>query len=121
MVITGETIDKLHLWGHSTCTLETTKHPKSLLVFGGFGGIGRHARRKDSWLLDSVSSQLKLEDFANSPSPRLGHTASLVGDLMFVIGGRADPGNVLNDVWVLSLTNNEWKQLNCSGVEFPQR
>ncbi|KAI3680535.1 hypothetical protein L6452_35307 [Arctium lappa] len=119
MVITGEPIEKLYLWGHSACTLETTKNPKSVLLFGGFGGMGRHARRKDSWLLDSVSGQLELVDFANSLPPRLGHTASLVGDLMFVIGGRADPGNVLNDVWVLNTTNNEWKQLQCGGIEFP--
>ncbi|XP_024992862.1 tRNA wybutosine-synthesizing protein 2/3/4 isoform X2 [Cynara cardunculus var. scolymus] len=119
LVITGEPVEKLHLWGHSACTLETTKNPKSVLLFGGFGGMGRHARRNDSWLLDSVSGQLELVDFANSPPPRLGHTASLVGDLMFVIGGRADPGNVLNDVWVLSITNNEWKQFQCDGIDFP--
>ncbi|PWA89960.1 tRNA wybutosine-synthesizing protein [Artemisia annua] len=120
IVITGEPIEKLYLWGHSACTLETTRSPKSILVFGGFGGIGRHARRNDSWLIDSVSGQLQLVDFASTPSPRLGHTASLVGELMFVIGGRADPGNVLNDVWVLNTTNNEWKQLQCSGIDFPQ-
>ncbi|GJR14349.1 tRNA wybutosine-synthesizing protein 2/3/4 isoform X1 [Tanacetum coccineum] len=120
IMITGEPIEKLYLWGHSACTLETTKSPKSILVFGGFGGVGRHARRNDSWLIDSVSGQLQLVDFANTPSPRLGHTASLVGELMFVIGGRADPGNVLNDVWVLNTTSNEWKQLHCSGIDFPQ-
>ncbi|KAJ9566092.1 hypothetical protein OSB04_002058 [Centaurea solstitialis] len=119
LAITGEPVEKLHLWGHSACTLETTQNPKSVLLFGGFGGVGRHARRKDSWLLDSVSGQLELVDFSNSPSPRLGHTASLVGDLIFVIGGRADPGNVLNDVWVLNMINNEWKQLQCGGIEFP--
>ncbi|KAK9056395.1 hypothetical protein SSX86_027485 [Deinandra increscens subsp. villosa] len=119
MVITGESAEKLHLWGHSACVLEATKNPKSVLVFGGFGGIGRHARRKDSWILDSLSGELKLVDFSNAPSPRMGHTASLAGELMFVIGGRADPGNVLNDVWVLDTTNNEWKQVQCTGVQFP--
>ncbi|KAI7757017.1 hypothetical protein M8C21_004039, partial [Ambrosia artemisiifolia] len=119
MVITGEPVEKLHLWGHSACMLETTKNPKSVLVFGGFGGIGRHARRKDSWLLDLVSGQLQLLDFSSTPSPRLGHTASLAGELMFVVGGRADPGNVLNDVWVLNTTNNEWKQVQCTGIGFP--
>nr|XP_043622298.1 tRNA wybutosine-synthesizing protein 2/3/4 [Erigeron canadensis] len=120
IVITGEPIEKLHLWGHSACTLKTTKDVKSVLVFGGFGGMGRHARRNDSWLLDSVSGQLELVVFESTPSPRLGHTASLAGDLMFVIGGRADPENVLNDVWVLNTTTNEWKQAQCSGVDFPQ-
>lgn len=120
MLITGEPIEKLYVWGHSSCTLETTKNPKSVLVFGGFGGMGRHARRKDTWLLDSVSGQLQLVDFSKTPSARLGHTASLIGELMFVIGGRGDPGNVLNDVWALHTMNKEWMELKCSGIEFPQ-
>ncbi|XP_076923026.1 tRNA wybutosine-synthesizing protein 2/3/4-like isoform X1 [Bidens hawaiensis] len=119
MAITGESVEKLHLWGHSACALETTKNPKSVLVFGGFGGVGRHARRNDSWTLDSVTGQLQLVELSSTPSPRLGHTASLAGELMFVVGGRADPGNVLNDVWVLSTTINEWKQVQCTGIEFP--
>lgn len=121
MIITGEPIEKLHLWGHSAITLDTTKNPKSVLVFGGFGGMGRHARRKDTWILDSVSGQLQLVDYGSTPSTRLGHTASLVGELMFVIGGRGDPGNVLNDVWVLNTMNYEWMELQCNGIDFPQR
>ncbi|CAI9292557.1 unnamed protein product [Lactuca saligna] len=120
MIITGEPIEKLHLWGHSAITLDTTKNPKSVLVFGGFGGMGRHARRKDTWILDSMSGQLQLVDFGSTPSTRLGHTASLVGELMFVIGGRGDPGNVLNDVWVLNTMNYEWMELQCNGIDFPQ-
>ncbi|XP_071697573.1 tRNA wybutosine-synthesizing protein 2/3/4-like isoform X2 [Rutidosis leptorrhynchoides] len=120
MVITAEPVEKLYLWGHSACTLETTDNVKKLLVFGGFGGMGRHARRKDLWVLDSVSGRLELVDVGSTPSARLGHAACLVEDLMFVIGGRADPKNVLNDVWVLSTTNFEWKQVQCNGIDFPQ-
>ena len=53
MVIAGEPVERLFLWGHSACTLENTDKAK-VLVFGGFGGNGRHARRNDSFLLDPL-------------------------------------------------------------------
>ncbi|XVF26039.1 hypothetical protein REPUB_Repub13aG0265600 [Reevesia pubescens] len=120
MVIAGEPIERLFLWGHSTCTLENTAKAK-VLVFGGFGGTGRHARRNDSFLLDPLNGTLKEINVVDCPSPRLGHTASLVGDCVFVIGGRADPLNILSDVWVLNMVKNEWRLLDCTGSAFPPR
>ncbi|KDP20748.1 hypothetical protein JCGZ_21219 [Jatropha curcas] len=120
MVIVGEPLEKLFLWGHSTCTLDHKKS-KDILVFGGFGGIGRHARRNDSLLLDPLNGTLKAINAVGGPSPRLGHTASLVGEFLFVIGGRSDPLNILNDVWVLNTVSNEWRLSECSGIIFPPR
>ena len=87
MMIIGETIEKLYLWGHSACTLDRFNH--KVLIFGGFGGVGRHARRNDSLLLDPSCGKLEKISVREAPSPRLGHTSSMVGDLMFLIGGRA--------------------------------
>ncbi|KAG5246736.1 Met-10++ family protein [Salix suchowensis] len=120
ILVAGEPIEKLLLWGHSTCVLDNDSY-KSVLVFGGFGGIGRHARRNDCFLLDPFSGKLKATDVEGAPSPRLGHTASLVGDLVFIIGGRADPSNILNDVWVLNTANMEWKLIQCTGSVFSPR
>lgn len=117
MVITGESIERLFLWGHSACTLENAK----ILLFGGFGGNGRHARKNDSFLVDPLHETLREVNVVGCPSPRLGHTSSLVGDCMFVIGGRADPLNILSDVWVLNTVKNEWKLLDCTGCAFPPR
>ncbi|XP_062088464.1 tRNA wybutosine-synthesizing protein 2/3/4 [Humulus lupulus] len=120
MEIVGEPVEKLFLWGHSACKLGSTNND-GILVFGGFGGMGRHGRRNSCLLLDSFTGTLKAFDVESGPSPRLSHTSSLVGDSMFVIGGRADPENILSDVWVFNTTKSEWKLLECSGCIFPSR
>ncbi|GMH05308.1 hypothetical protein Nepgr_007148 [Nepenthes gracilis] len=51
----------------------------------------------------------------------MGHTCQMVGYLMFVIGGRADPANVLGDVWVLDTAKNEWRFVECAGSVFAPR
>ncbi|KAL9285717.1 TRNA wybutosine-synthesizing protein/4 [Arabidopsis thaliana] len=118
--IVGEPVEKLHLWGHSACTIDESDR-KEVIVFGGFGGFGRHARRNESLLLDPSCGTLKLIAVNESPSARLGHTASMVGDIIFVIGGRADPLNILNDVWRLDMSKGEWSSQRCVGSEFPPR
>uniref|UniRef100_A0A7N0UHU0 tRNA(Phe) 7-[(3-amino-3-carboxypropyl)-4-demethylwyosine(37)-N(4)]-methyltransferase n=1 Tax=Kalanchoe fedtschenkoi TaxID=63787 RepID=A0A7N0UHU0_KALFE len=100
MTIDGEPVERLFLWGH-THTACTMDDQMKVLVYGGFGGMGRHARRNDCLLLDPLGGALDVVKVENSPPSRLGHTASMVGKHMFVIGGRADPVNILNDVWVL--------------------
>lgn len=118
MKIVGAPMAKLLIWGHSSCTLH---HHNKVLVFGGFGGMGRHARRNDCLLLDSLCGTLEEINVKGSPSPRLGHTSLLIGECMFVIGGRTDPTKILNDVWVLNTTKNEWRLLECTGSGFPPR
>ena len=120
MMIDGEPLEKLFLWGHSACTLDDLDNTK-VLIFGGFGGMGRHSRRNDSLLLDSLWGKLKTISSQKAPCPRLGHTSSMVGDLMFLIGGRADPVNILNDVWALDAAKGDWKLLECTGTVFPPR
>ncbi|KAK2644488.1 hypothetical protein Ddye_019683 [Dipteronia dyeriana] len=121
MAISGEPVEKLFLWGHSACTQGKADHDYKVLVFGGFGGMGRHSRRNDTLLLDPLQGSLKAIHTEGSPSSRLGHTSSLVGDRMFVIGGRGDPLNILSDVWVFSVADNEWRLLECTGSAFPPR
>ncbi|KAL0363221.1 UNVERIFIED_CONTAM: tRNA wybutosine-synthesizing protein 2/3/4 [Sesamum calycinum] len=115
--IVGEPVERLFLWGHSACTL----NQKKIIIFGGFGGIGRHARRNDLLLLDTESGVMETIAATGAPSPRLGHTSSVIGDFIYVIGGRADPMNILNEVWVFSNAKKEWKLLPCSGTLFRPR
>ncbi|KAL2467137.1 tRNA wybutosine-synthesizing protein 2/3/4 [Abeliophyllum distichum] len=115
--IVGEPVERLFLWGHSGCTVDQQK----ILIFAGFGGIGRHARRNDLLLLDPECGMIEAIHVQGAPSPRLGHASSVVGEFMYVIGGRADPLNILNDVWVFNMAKKEWKLLQCSGSPFPPR
>ncbi|GFP91985.1 tRNA wybutosine-synthesizing protein 2/3/4, partial [Phtheirospermum japonicum] len=115
--VVGEPVERLFAWGHSACTL----NEKKIIAFGGFGGIGRHARRNDVLILDTENGIMDIIATAEAPSPRLGHTSSLIGDFLYVIGGRADPMNILNEVWVFDVTKKEWKLLECSGSLFTPR
>lgn len=115
--IIGEPVERLFLWGHSGCTVDQQK----ILTFAGFGGIGRHARRNDLLLLDPECGMIEAINVQGAPSPRMGHTSSVVGEFMYVIGGRADPLNILNDVWVFNMAKKEWNLLQCSGSPFPSR
>ncbi|KAK4753279.1 hypothetical protein SAY87_022077 [Trapa incisa] len=118
--VIGEPEERLFLWGHSACTIYKGSTRK-IILHGGFGGMGRHTRRNDSLLLDPTNGILEAIHTTRTPSPRMGHTASMVGEEMFVIGGRADPTNILGEVWVLDTTTSEWTLLDCSGDSFPPR
>lgn len=120
-MIAGEPVEKLFLWGHSACILGNSINDSQILVFGGFGGMGRHARRNDLLLLDPLQGTIKAIHTEGSPFPRLGHTSSLVGDHMFIIGGRADPLNILSDLWVFNMAKSKWTLLECSGSVFQPR
>ncbi|XP_038981938.1 tRNA wybutosine-synthesizing protein 2/3/4 isoform X2 [Phoenix dactylifera] len=118
--IVGEPIEKLFLWGQSACA-SNNGGQEHILVFGGFGGVGRHERRNCSLVLDPQSGLLSEINSTKPPSPRLGHTASMVGREIYVIGGRGGPSQILNDVWVLDTTENRWSLLECTGSAFNPR
>lgn len=118
--IIGEPIEKLFLWGQSSCVF-TVGEEQRVLTFGGFGGPGRHARRNYSLLLDHKSGLLTEMIFKASPSPRMGHTVTTVGNSTYLIGGRGGPSEILDDVWILQSTGNTWSKLECCGNLFQPR
>ncbi|KAF7008271.1 hypothetical protein CFC21_023064 [Triticum aestivum] len=118
--ISGEPVEKLFLWGQSACAF-TVGGEQQVLTFGGFGGPGRHSRRNYSLLLDPTSGLLKEINVKDSPSPRMGHTTTAVGNHIYAVGGRAGPSEILDDVWVLQSTENRWSRVECSGDIFHPR
>lgn len=42
------------------------------------------------------------------PPGRMGHTATALAQIMVVIGGRKNPTQPLNDVWLLDLHSVQW-------------
>ncbi|XP_020573877.1 tRNA wybutosine-synthesizing protein 2/3/4 isoform X2 [Phalaenopsis equestris] len=120
LTILGEPIEKLFLWGHSANPL-INNGVKEVIIFGGFGGIGNHARRNYTLLLDTQSGHLKEVDAIGSPSPRVGHTSTAVENILYVIGGRGGPMQIFDDVWAFNTTEKRWTLLECIGHTFRPR
>ncbi|CAI9087185.1 OLC1v1021196C3 [Oldenlandia corymbosa var. corymbosa] len=118
--INGQPVERLFLWGHSSCAISYDNCMK-VLIFGGFGGIGRHARRSDLLLLDPIGGEAKAINVSQSPCPRIGHSSTALGDSIYVVGGRADPLTILGDVWKFKIGANEWSLVQCSGSQFSPR
>jgi len=94
-----------------------------------FGGNNPQHRFNDTWILDvseplGVSTgkllatwiQLNVRDNVRPPS-RSGHTASVVGDSLYVFGGCRFNG-AYNDLWKLDLSAPEprWEELHVTGT-----
>lgn len=48
------------------------------------------------------------------PTMRVGHTATQIGDKIYVIGG-ANPSGSFSDVYILDLTAMTWDTVDCHG------
>lgn len=117
----GEPIERLQCWSHTAVHTTESNGQHSLLVYGGFGGPGRHARQGNSLVLDCLTGDLKcLETFYVRP-PRMSHVAVVVGQSMFVIGGRHDPSTCLGDVCILDLKTKTWHFPEVTGSHFLSR
>eukprot|EP01111_Echinosteliopsis_oligospora_P009647 TRINITY_DN2862_c1_g1_i2.p1 TRINITY_DN2862_c1_g1~~TRINITY_DN2862_c1_g1_i2.p1 ORF type:complete len:381 (-),score=125.34 TRINITY_DN2862_c1_g1_i2:607-1749(-) len=91
-------------WGHSTVL-----NGKELIVFGGHEGTRRlndvHILDTDTmtWRKPEVKARSSTADF---PSPRAGHTSSLIGPHMLVWGG--GDGRIQADMYGLDTRTWEW-------------
>lgn len=105
--------------GHS-CVL----HGSEMLVFGGGEGWGGHCFNDlHSGHVDVKSGSIvwvRPSSTGTPPPPRSGHSASLVGERMFVFGG-GDARRALNDLHVLDLAAMAWSRPSDTGVLPPPR
>lgn len=115
----GEPKERLHCWSHTSIQWRNNDH--SLLVYGGFGGTGRHARQGTPLLLNSVTGELQCLETSCAPPPRMSHVAVTIGESMVVIGGRFDPSTSLGDVCVLDFITKSWHSPKVIGDSFPPR
>ncbi|KAF0691290.1 Aste57867_17468 [Aphanomyces stellatus] len=96
--------------GHSTLLAG-----QRLVIFGGhyFGGEGFFVYLNDTYVLDLASStwcQVKCE--GKPPAPRYNHSATLIGNKMFVFGGKGDKGVLFRDMYYLDLESWHWFSVN---------
>jgi len=101
-------------WKHSMCMHEN----RLLVVFGGFHSFS--TRLGDTWTFDTIG--LGWEEIKSGgssienpckPSPRAGHSATKVGNKMWVIGGYGGESFARkdwNDVHVFDLETLQWER-----------
>jgi N-acetylneuraminic acid mutarotase len=71
-----------------------------------FGGTDGNYHYNDTWMLDIASRRwTELECIGYLPSPREGHAAALVDDVMYVFGGRGIDGQDLGDLAAFKLSS----------------
>ena len=71
-----------------------------------FGGADSAKRYNDTWSFDvSTRKWTELQCTGSIPSPRNNHAAALVGDVMYVFGGRDVDNRHLGDLIGLKLSS----------------
>ncbi|KAF8499857.1 hypothetical protein F5888DRAFT_1921663 [Russula emetica] len=79
-----------------------------ILIFCRFGGYDGQHDFNDTWSFNILTRKwTELQCTGSIPSPRAGHAAVLVGDIMYVFGGNADGIN-LGDLTALNLSTQRW-------------
>lgn len=77
-----------------------------LYLFGGTDGVHWY---NDVWSYSPhTNSWTQLECIGYIPSPREGHAAALVGDVMYIFGGRNEEGNDLGDLAAFRISSRRW-------------
>ncbi|EAU92720.2 hypothetical protein CC1G_01765 [Coprinopsis cinerea okayama7 len=88
-------------------------------VFGGqidgeffndfFGGTDGSYHYNDTWAFDLKTCRwTELQCIGFIPSPREGHAAALVDDVIYIFGGRGVDGKDLNDLAAFKISNQRW-------------
>ena len=87
----------------------------SMILMGGFKNDGERSNRAyqfhfsdHKWEKINVTSKVE-------PAPRAGHSAVILGDDMYIFGGK-DCDTRMNDLWKLNLITKEWTQIECEGA-----
>jgi Galactose oxidase, central domain len=84
-----------------------TADPK--LTFTRFGGTNGLQWFNDVWSYDPRANiWTQQECIGYIPAPREGHSAAVVGDVMYVFGGRTEEGTDLGDLAAFRLSTRRW-------------
>ena len=71
-----------------------------------FGGTDSQYHYNDTWTYDTTSSTwAELHCIGFIPSPREGHSAALVDDVVYVYGGRSVDGKDLGDLGAFKISS----------------
>lgn len=78
-----------------------------LLFFFSFGGTDGQYHYNDTWSFDIATRKWsELQCIGFIPSPREGHAAALVDDVVYVFGGRGVDGKDLGDLAAFKISSD---------------
>ena len=108
--------------GRSGMTAVFAEWRREIIFFGGLKSMGVAEPRTNETLCFNVDRKawhvLKLK--GELPIPRVGHSAELVGESMFVYGGFTTNMEFLGDMWIATLSLNPpptWSRVEVKGFE----
>ncbi|KZT75075.1 hypothetical protein DAEQUDRAFT_659712 [Daedalea quercina L-15889] len=74
-----------------------------------FGGTDCQYHYNDTWVFDTTTNMWsELTCIGFIPSPREGHAAALVDDVVYIFGGRGVDGKDLGDLGAFKISNQRW-------------
>ncbi|KAL0951449.1 hypothetical protein HGRIS_008138 [Hohenbuehelia grisea] len=77
-----------------------------IIIFGGTDGQYHY---NDTWSFDiNTRTWSELQCIGFIPSPREGHAAALVDDVIYIFGGRGVDGKDLSDLAAFKISNQRW-------------
>ena len=80
-----------------------------MLTVTSFGGTNGTQWFNDVWSYDPRTiTWTQLDCIGYIPAPREGHSAALVGDVMYIFGGRTEEGADLGDLAAFRITSRRW-------------
>ena len=80
-----------------------------VLNFARFGGTNGFQWYNDVWCYDPIpNAWITVDCIGYIPCPREGHAAALVGDVMYIFGGRTEEGIDLGDLAAFRITSSRW-------------
>ncbi|CEL57233.1 Tip elongation aberrant protein 1 OS=Schizosaccharomyces pombe (strain 972 / ATCC 24843) GN=tea1 PE=1 SV=1 [Rhizoctonia solani AG-1 IB] len=90
-------------------------HENKIYIFGGTDGAFHY---NDTWCFDmQTRTWTELTCIGFIPVPREGHAAALVGDVMYVFGGRGVDGKDLGDLGSFKISNHRWYMFQNMGPQ----
>jgi len=102
-------------WGNTASLFP--QRPAEIFLIGGWDGTSQYM---DVHLFDCHNHQLtEIKTSGQSPSPRAGHSATVVSDSIIVFGGACctgGPYTFYNDVFLFKPSSGRWEQLQTQGT-----
>ena len=86
----------------------------NVCTLGSFGGTDCQYHYNDTWSFDTITKTwTELTCIGFIPSPREGHSAAMVDDVIYVFGGRGVDGKDLGDLGAFKVSSTSCYRLPC--------